>query len=180
MSSDPPPPITPNGPTDILNTPINQQRSTVPLVTQPTQLTQEFNSAIDTPARDEIRNQQHTFTQDWLIEHAESNPSPVLEPSRVPLFPTPTIHSPVISRASCRRMMDENSNSNREIAAAARSMVSFSNSSRKKVYNPKDSLLSFLRDKRIENEMAILESKGSNTFDPAPTVGLLVSGLCRD
>ena len=68
MASDPPPPITPNGPTDILNTPINQQRSTVPLVTQPTQLTQEFNSAIDTPARDEIRNQQHTFTQDWLIE----------------------------------------------------------------------------------------------------------------
>ena len=125
------------------------------------------------PARDEIRNQQHTFTQDWLIEHAESNPSPVLEPSaRVPHFPTPTIHSPVISRASSRRMMDGNSNSKREIAAAACSMVSFSNRSRKKVYNPKNSLLSFLRDKRIENEMVILESKGSNTFDPASTLRL--------
>ena len=69
-------------------------------------------------------------------------------------------------------MMDETSNSNREITAAARSMVSFSNSSRKKVYNPNNSLLSFLRDKRIENEMVILESKGSNTFDPAPTLRL--------
>ena len=53
--------------------------------------------------------------------------------------------------------MDETSNSNREIAAAARSMVSFSNSSRKKVYNPKDSLLSFLHDKRIKTEIGILD-----------------------
>ena len=90
MSSDPPPPITPNVDSNPLVTPANRNPSHIPVVTQPTQLTQEFNSAIDTPARDEIRNQQNTFTQDWLIEHAESNPLPVLEPSRVPLFPTPT------------------------------------------------------------------------------------------
>ena len=172
MASDPPPPITPNVDSNPLVTPANRNRSDIPVVTQPTQLTQAFDAAIDTPTRDEIRTQQHTFTQDWLIEHAESNPSPVLEPSSVPLFPTPTIHSPVISRASSRRMMEESSNSNRDIAAAARSMVSFSNSSRKKVYNPKYSLLSFLRDKRIETEMGILASKGSNTFDPASTLRL--------
>ena len=68
--------------------------------------------------------------------------------------------------------MDKTSNSNREIAAAARSMVSFSNSARKKVYNPKDSLLSFLRDKRIETEIGILASNGSNTFDVTSTLRL--------
>ena len=134
MSSDPPPPITPNVDSNPLLTPANRNPSNIPVVTQPTQLTQAFDAPIDTPARDEIRNQQHTFTQDWLIEHAESNPLPVLEPSRMPHYLTPTIHSPVILRASSHQMMDENSNSNREIADAARSMVSLSNSSRKKVY----------------------------------------------
>ena len=170
MSSDPPPPITPNVDSNPLLTPANRNPSNIPVVTQPTQLTQAFDAPIDTPARDEIRNQQHTFTQDWLVEHAESNPSPLLEPSRIAPFPTPTIYSPVISRASSRRIMDETSNSNREIAAAACSMVSFSNRSRKKVYNPKDSLLSFLHDKHIETEMGILASKGSNTFDLTSTL----------
>ena len=93
----------------------------------------------------------------------------MLEPSTVPHFPTPANHSPVISKASSRRMMDDTSNStNREIAAAARSMVSIANSSRKKVYNPKTALLTFLRQAAINKEMAFLESHGCSTlFDPS-------------
>ena len=105
MSSDPPPLITPNIDLNPLLTSANRNPSDIPVVTPPTQLMQEFDAAIDTPARDEICNQQHTFTQDWLIENAESNPSPVLEPSCIAPFPTPTIHSPVISRASSPRRM---------------------------------------------------------------------------
>ena len=76
MSSDPPPPITPNINSNPRATPTNQQRSTIPLVTQQSQLTQEFDPVLNTPARAKFQNQQHIFTHDWLIDHAKANPSP--------------------------------------------------------------------------------------------------------
>ena len=77
MSSDPPPPITPNINSNPRATPTNQQRSTtIPLVTQQSQLTQEFDPVLNTPAKAEFQNQQHIFTHDWLIDHAKANPSP--------------------------------------------------------------------------------------------------------
>ena len=57
--------------------------SCIPVVTEPSQLTQEFDAAITTPAQKDFQNQQHTYTKDWLIDHAEANPSP-LEASTVP------------------------------------------------------------------------------------------------
>jgi hypothetical protein len=172
MSTNQPPPTTPNNESNSQTTPSNQNTSHIPVVTQPSQLTQEFNAASDTPAREEIHNQHHTYSHDWLIEHAETNPSPILEPSRVPLFPTPTNHSPVISKASSRRMMDEASNSTIERAAAARIIISLSNTTKRKVHNPKTAILSFLRDKRFNHEMSILESTGSSTFNISSVVGL--------
>ena len=113
MSSDPPPLITLNNNSNVLPiTRINQQPSTLPVVMQPSQLTQEFDSVLNTPSQSNFQNQQHTYTQDWLIDHADANPSPILELSTpVPHFPMPTNHSPgIISKASSHHMMDDTSN----------------------------------------------------------------------
>ena len=62
-------------------------------------------------------------------------------------------------------MMDEASNSTTERADAARIIISLSNDTQRRLYNPKSVILSFLRDERMEEEISILRSTGSSTFN---------------
>ena len=163
MSSNPPPPIsTPNANMNADFTPPDDNLAPprVNVVTQASQLTQEFN-LVSTPAqqrnRNNLREEFLDFQEEEILEHANTETMPrIVEPlsSTVPHFPTPaTNHSSDTSNKHIHSMIETTTMKNIDRAAAARSMVPLSNSTGKKRYTPKTSLLTFLHSEDIVNQL---------------------------
>ncbi len=162
MPPDPPPPTTPRRNSNILFTPDNSQPTTFNVVTQPSQLTQDFDS-VSTPVRQAESDQQY-YTETWLLDHANSNVTPIVEPSNVPHYPTPTTDSPDTTRATVRDAMEATTIERSEVASAARSILSLSSQSSQARYSPSTSMLMFLRNEDIDNEIESLKASGKSTF----------------
>ena len=172
MSSDPPPMTTPIDNSDALFTPEPHRPLNVNVITQDSENVTQHLDFLSTSAQEThntFQTHQQYYTEEWLYNHNETESSPLLEPSTaVAHVPTPTNHSPIISRNTIRTIMDLNTMENREIASAARSMVFLSNTSQQKRCSPKSrTILAFLRCDQIEAETKSLEAKGSSTFDTA-------------
>ena len=158
MPPDPPPPTTPRRNLNILFTPDNSQPTTFNVVTQPSQLTQDFDS-VSTPVRQAESDQQY-YTETWLLDHANSNVTPIVEPSNVPhYYPTPTTDSPDTTRATVRDAMEATTIERSEVASAARSILSLSSQSSQARYSPSTSMLMFLRNEDIDNEIESLKAE---------------------
>ena len=87
-SNPPPPPITPNANTNANFTPDDNAPPRVDVVTQASQLTQEFN-LVSTPAaqqrnRNNLREEFLDFQEEHILEHANTETTPIMEPSTVP------------------------------------------------------------------------------------------------
>ena len=176
MSSNPPPPITPNTTTNPYFTPDDNTAPTVPVVTQASQLVHEFD-LVSTPTqqrnRNDLREEFVDFQEEeYILEHTNPETTPIMEPSTVPHFPTPTNLSPDTSKKLIHSMMDSTTMHNTDRAAAARGMVTLANSTGKKRCNPKGSLLTFLRSNDIRNHASLLESKGNPTMNPSSILQL--------
>ena len=135
MSSNRPPPISPNTNPNTDGTHDDNTTPTVPVVTQASQSSEEFDP-LSTPQQQRIRH-IHTedlmdFQEEHLLEHANTESTPIMAPSTVPRFPTPTNRSPDTSRKRIHSVMDSTTIYNKDRAAAARSMVSLANSTGKK------------------------------------------------
>ena len=108
MSSNPPPPITPNTNTNADFTPDDTTAPTVPVVTQASQLAHEFD-LVSTPTQQMNRNDlREAFLdiqeEEYILEHANLETTPIMEPSTVPrFFPTPTNISPDTSKKRIHR-----------------------------------------------------------------------------
>ena len=176
-SNPPPPPITPNANTNANFTPDDNAPPRVDVVTQASQLTQEFN-LVSTPAaqqrnRNNLREEFLDFQEEHILEHANTETTPIMEPSTVPHFPTPTNHSPDTSNKRIHSVM-ETTMKNIDRAAAARSMVALSNSAGKKRYTPpKTSLLTFLRSEDIANHASMLDTAGKPMMNASSTSSTL-------
>ena len=103
MTSNTPPPITPDINTNPDSSQDNSNRPQVNVVTQPSQLTQEFK-LISTPAQQRNRNNlleddhEDFQLEHILVEHCNSTQTPIMAESTIPHYPTPTNHSPDTSR----------------------------------------------------------------------------------
>jgi hypothetical protein len=97
MSSNPPPPITPNTNTNTNSTPNASNNSRVNVVTQPSQLTQEFD-LVSTPQQGQrnLNDDEHDdFQLEHLLEHGhQTNHTPIMDLSTIPRYPTPKNLSP--------------------------------------------------------------------------------------
>ena len=176
MSSNTPPAITPNTNTDADFTPDDNHSPTANVVTQASELTQEFD-LVSTPAAQRNRNTLSDEFMDYqdhehILEHANTETTPIMEPSTVVYYPTPTNASPDTSKKRIHSMMESTTMQNIDRAAAARSMVTLSNSAGKKRYTPKTSLLTFLREDTIGNHASLLEAKGKPTINTTGTLRL--------
>ena len=175
MSSNRPPPISPNTNPNTDGTHDDNTAPSVPVVTQASQSSEEFDP-VSTPQQQRIRH-IHTedlmdFQLEHLLEHANTESTPIMAPSTVPRFPTPTNRSPDTSRKRIHSVMDSTTIYNKDRAAAAHSMVSLANSTGKKRCNPKDNLLTFLRSNGITNHASLLETAGKPTMNPNSTLQL--------
>ena len=156
-----------------IHIPTQASAPTVQVVTQSSQLSQEcltLPSPQSNPS--EQSQQQHDSEDCWIMDHAITNTTPIIEPSTIPRFPTPTVASPDTSKRHLQFVMDNNALQNREIATAARSMVALSNASNQKRWNPQTGLFMFLRYDDIDLETKLMESKGLVKFDYAKTLQL--------
>ena len=176
MSSNPPPPITPNTNTNADFTPDDTTAPTVPVVTQASQLAHEFD-LVSTPTQQMNRNDlREAFLdiqeEEYILEHANLETTPIMAASTVPYFPTPTNPSPDTSKKRIHSMMDSATMNNIDRANAAREMVSLASSTSKKRCNPKGSLLTFLRNDDITNQASLMESRGTPTMNPSSTLRL--------
>ena len=112
MSSNNPPPITPNTNTDAAFTPDDNHPPTANVVTQPSELSQEFD-LVSTPAaqrsrKNNLREEFMDYQDDeYILEHAIAETTPIMEPSTVAYYPsTPTNASPDISKKRIHSMME--------------------------------------------------------------------------
>ena len=165
MSSNPPPPITPNTNTNADFSPDGTPTApTVPVVTQASQLAHEFD-LVSTPT-DQRRNRNNLREafldiqeEEYIREHANLQTTPIMAPSTVAHFPTPTNALPNTSKKRIHSMMDSATMNNIDRATAAQEMVSLASSSSKKRCNLKGTLLTFLRQDDFTNQASQLESK---------------------
>ena len=176
MSSNTPPPITPNTNTDADFSHDDNHPPTANVVTQASQLADEFD-LVSTPAAQTTRHNLNDEFMDYqdhecILEHANTDTTPIMEPSTVPYYPTPTNASPDTSKKRIHSMMESTTMQNIDRAAAARSMVTLANSAGKKRYTPKTSLLTFLRDDTIGHHASALEAKGKPTLNTTGTLRL--------
>ena len=93
MSSNTPPPITPNTTTNADFTPDHTNHPPkVNVVTQASQLTQEFDLVVSTPAqqrnRNDLRDEFIDFQDEYILEHTNTESTPMMEQSTVvPHYP---------------------------------------------------------------------------------------------
>ena len=148
-----PPPITPNINTNPNSSQDDSNRPQVNVVTQPSQLTQEFE-LISTPAQqrnhNNLEDDHEDFQLEHLLEHCNSTQTPIMAESTIPYYPTPTNPSPDTSRKQIDSVMESTIIENAERADAARVMVAMGGTSSRNTYNPKKTLLTFLRDDKID------------------------------
>ena len=130
-------------------TPNHNHPPTVNVVTQASELTQEFD-LVSTPEAQRNRNNLSDEFMDYqdheyILELVNTETTPIMEPSTVVYYPTPTNASPDTSKKRIHSMMESTRTmQNIDRAAVARSMVTLANSAGKKRYTPKTSLLTFL------------------------------------
>ena len=135
MSSNHPPPISPNTNPNTDSTHDDNTAPTVPVVTQASQSNEEFDP-VSTPqqqrSRHNLTEDLMDFQEEYILEHANNESTPIMAPSTVPYLPTPTNLSPDTSKKRIHSMMDSTTIYNKDRAAAAHSMVSLANSTGKK------------------------------------------------
>ena len=111
----------------------------VNVVTQATspQLTQEFD-LISMPAQgihnNNFREEEHQdFQKEYILEHANSETTLLMESSTVPHYPTPTNRSSedTSNKRICNMVESSTIMNTRDIAEAANTMVALSNSASK-------------------------------------------------
>ena len=110
MSSNTPPPITPNTNTDADFSHDDNNPPTANVVTQASQLAHEFD-LVSTPAAQTTRHNLNDEFMDYqdhecILEHANTDTTPIMEPSTVPYYPTPTNASPDTSKKRIHSMME--------------------------------------------------------------------------
>jgi hypothetical protein len=173
MTSNTPPPITPNINTNPDSSQDANNRPQVNVVTQPSQLTQEFD-LISTPAQQrnsqDIDDHHEDFQLEHLLEHCNSTHTPIMAESAIPHYPTPTNASPDTSRKRIHSVMELTTMENAERADAARVMVAMGSNSNKKTFNPKKTMLTFLRDDDIDRHKSLLKAKGKPTINTRSTL----------
>jgi hypothetical protein len=176
MSSNTPPHITPITNTNTNTSPNDANTPQVNVVTQPTQLSQEFD-LISTPSHH--RNQSTNFEDEHddfqiehLLEHCNSTHTPIMAESTIPHFPTPTNQSPDTSKKRLHSVMESTTMDNADRADAARVMVAMASSSGKKRYNPNSTMLMFLRNAEIDNEKSKMKLTGKPIINTTPTLQL--------
>ena len=135
MSSNRPPPIPPNTNTNTDDSHNVNTAPSVPVVTQASQSSEEL-VPLSTPQQQRgvqnVADDFMDFQEEHILEHANIESTPIMAPSTVAYFPTPTNSSPDTSKKRMHSVMDSTTISNKERAAAARSMVSLANSTGKK------------------------------------------------
>ena len=108
----------------------------MPVVTQASQLSEEFDPVSTPKQQRSIHNLEEDlmdFQEEHILEHANIESTPIMAPSStIAYFPTPTNSLPDTSKKRMHSVMDSTTISNKERAAAARSMVSLANSTGKK------------------------------------------------
>ena len=127
MTSNTPPPITPNINTNPDSSQDDSNRPQVNVVTQPSQLTQEFE-LISTPAQqrnhNNLEDDHEDFQLEHLLEHCNSTQTPIMAESAIHYYPTPTNPSPDTSRKQIYSVMESTRTmENTERADAAHVMV---------------------------------------------------------
>ena len=143
MSSNPPPPITPNTSMNANFMPDDSTTApTVPVVTQASQLAHEFN-LISTPTEQRNRNDlREAFLdiqeEEYILEHANLQTTPIMALSTtVAHFPSPTNPLPDTSKKRIHSMMDSATMNNIDRATTTRKMVLLASSSSKKALQSK-------------------------------------------
>ena len=173
MTSNPPPPITPNINTNPDSSQDDSNRPQVNVVTQPSQLTQEFE-LVSTPAQQRNNNNldddHEDFQLEHLLEHCNTTQTPIMAESAIAHYPTPTNPSPDTSRKRIHSVMESTTMENAERADAARVMVAMGGASSRKTYNPKKTMLTFLRDDEIDRHKSLLKTRGKPTINTRSTL----------
>ena len=170
MTSNTPPPITPNINTNPDSLQDDSNRPQVNVVTQPSQLTQEFK-LISTPAQQRnsqnIEDDHEDFQLEHLLEHCDSTQTPIMAESVIAYYPTPTNPLPDTSKKRIHSVIELTTMEKAERVDATRVMVAMGGTSRsKKTYNnPQKTMLTFLRDNDIDHHKSLLKSRGKPTIN---------------
>ena len=141
MSSNTPPPITPNTNTDANFTHDDNYPPTANVVTQASQLAHEFNLVSTSTQQMNRNNLREAFLdiqeEEYILEHANLKTTPIMAPSTVAYFPTPMNPSPDTSKKRIHSMMDSATMNNIDRATTTRKMVLLASSSSKKALQSK-------------------------------------------